>query len=140
MAGFDTGDDDIIASINVTPLVDITLVLLIIFMVTTSHIVRAQITVDLPKAASGESKAATTLVVQVMPDGTYQVDGEQTTLDGVAKWARDAKAKDPEARAIIAADKKVEYEKVVDAIDTIKMNGIEKFALNIERKFKPTKK
>ena len=70
MAGFQTGDDDdVIAGINITPLVDIVLVLLIIFMVTTSYIVRAQINVDLPKAASGESETQKRLTFQITKNG-----------------------------------------------------------------------
>jgi biopolymer transport protein ExbD len=135
MAGFDTGgDDDIIAGINVTPLVDITLVLLIIFMVTTSYIVRAQIEVDLPKAASGQSEVQSTAALQVTASGKYVLNGNPMTLDQIGAWAKREKERNPEIRAIIAADRKVEYEKVVDLIDTIKVNGIEKFALNIVRK------
>ena len=137
MAGFNTDDDEMIASINVTPLVDIVLVVLIVFMVTTSYIVRAQIEVDLPKAATGDSKPATTMVLQVNPDGTYSLNGEPTTLKAIGEWAKEAKEDDPETRAVIAADKKVEYERVVNLIDTIKFNGVEKFALNIERTAKP---
>ena len=137
MAGFSSNDDDVIAGINVTPLVDVTLVLLIIFMVTTSTIVRQQIEVDLPKAATGESKPATTLVLQITADGQYAHNGEVTPLDRIGAAAKAEKAKDADVRAIIAADKAVSYEKVVDLIDTIKLNGIDKFALNIERKAKP---
>lgn len=137
MAGFNTDDDDIIASINVTPLVDIVLVVLIVFMVTTSYIVKAQIEVDLPKAATGESKSSPTLVLQIAADGTYAMDGEEATLKEIGAWAKEQREKDPDTRAIIAADKKVEYERVVDLIDTIKFNGVEKFALNIERVSKP---
>lgn len=134
MAGFNTDDDDVIASINVTPLVDIILVVLIIFMVTTSIIVREQIEVDLPKAATGESKPTTPLVIQVLPDGTYKLAGEVSTLEAIGTWAKAEKVKDPDVRAIIAADRSVKYEHVVDVIDTIKINGVEKFALNIEKK------
>ena len=137
MAGFSSGDDDdIIAGINVTPLVDIVLVLLIIFMVTTSYIVKAQIEIDLPKAASGQSDVQETVALQIDKDGLQVDQGvpEEKTLEQIGTWAKDAKAKNPEIRAVIAADKKVEYEKVVDLIDTIKVNGIEKFALNIVRK------
>jgi len=135
MAGFSSGgDDDIIAGINVTPLVDITLVLLIIFMVATSYIVRAQIEVDLPHAASGQSEVQSTVALQVKADGTYTLNGEPATLDAIGAWAKKEKARNPDIRAIIAADKKVRYEKVVDLIDTIKVNGVEKFALNIVHK------
>lgn len=134
MAGFNTDDEDVIAAINVTPLVDIILVVLIIFMVTTSIIVREQIEVDLPKAATGSSTAATPMVIQVLSDGTYKLSGEVTTLDAIGEWAKAEKAKDPDVRAIVAADRAVKYEHVVDVIDTIKINGVEKFALNIEKK------
>ena len=137
MAGFSGGDDDdIIAGINVTPLVDIVLVLLIIFMVTTSYIVKAQIEIDLPKAASGQSEMKETVTLQIDAEGNFFLNGESKTLEQIGAWAKAEKAKNPEIRAIIAADKRVEYEKVVDVIDTIKTNGIEKFALNIVRKDK----
>ncbi len=134
MAGFSSDDEDVIAGINVTPLVDVTLVLLIIFMVTTSYIVKAQIEVNLPKAATGESKPSTTLVLQITAAGEFALNGELTTLEKIGAAAKAEKAKDAEVRAIIAADKAVPYEKVVDLIDTIKLNGVDKFALNIERK------
>ena len=137
MAGFSQDDDDIIAQINVTPLVDIVLVVLIVFMVTTTHIVRAQIAVDLPKAATGETKAHTTLVLQIAEDGTFAMNGEPRTIKEISTWVKTAKEKDPDVRAVIAADKRVRYEKVVELIDTIKLSGVEKFALNIERKSKP---
>ncbi|MFP4597828.1 MAG: ExbD/TolR family protein [Persicimonas sp.] len=136
MAGFNTGggDDDVISGINVTPLVDIVLVLLIIFMVTTSYIVRQQIKVDLPKAASGESDVESTMVLSVSDDGDYFLDDEATTLDEIADETVTRLEAEPELRAIIAADKGVEYGRVVDLIDTIKQNGLDKFALNIEKK------
>ena len=138
MAGFDTGgDDDIIAGINITPFGDIVLVILIIFMVTTSYIVRAQIEVDLPKAATGQSEVSDTVALQVDADGVFYLNGEPMTLAQIRAWAAKEKAKNPEIRAVIAADKKVAYEKVVDLIDTIKLGGIEKFALNIVRKETP---
>ncbi len=135
MAGFNAGgDEDIIAGINVTPLVDIILVLLIIFMVTTSYIVRAQIEVDLPKAASGQDEVQTTATLQVTAEGTFKLNGEAATLEEIGVWVKKESEKNPELRAIIAADKKVEYEKVIEVVDVVKLNGVEKFALNINRK------
>jgi len=136
MAGFDTGsgDDDIIAGINITPLVDIILVVLIIFMVTTSYIVKEQIKVDLPRAASGEAEVTSTLTFKVSKDGEYFLDGNQTSLDNIGATVKTRVAEEPTIRAIIAADKGVEYGSVIDLIDTIKQNGLEKFALNIEKK------
>lgn len=137
MAGFQTGDDDdVISGINVTPLVDVVLVLLIIFMVTTSYIVRAQLNVDLPKAASGESETKKTLTFQVEKSGRYLLDSEAATLQQIGDVIATRAESNPELRAVIAADKKVEYRHVVALIDTIKSNGLEKFALNIDRESK----
>lgn len=134
MAGFQTGgDDEIIAGINVTPLVDVVLVLLIIFMVTTSYVVQTQIQVDLPKAASGESEVQSTLTFQVKKDGTYLLDNDEATLDEIGSAVVRALEQDEKVRAVIAADKKVEYRRVVDLIDTLRSNGLDAFALNIDR-------
>lgn len=138
MGGFQTGDDDeVISRINVTPLVDIVLVLLIIFMVTASYIVQAHIKVDLPRAASGETDVETTLNFQVRRDGTYLLDGEPRTLEAIAGRVERAVDDDPRTRAVIAADRRVEYWRVIELIDTIKSHGLEQFALNIEREANP---
>jgi len=134
MAGFDTGGgDEVISQINVTPLVDVFLVLLIIFMLTSSVVVKEQILVDLPRAASGQSDVKTTLTFQVKKDGSYLLDNEKVTLEAVAETIQRRIEEEPGLRAVIAADKNVEYRRVIDLIDTIKRNGLEKFALNIQR-------
>lgn len=139
MAGGAGGDEDMITGINITPLVDIILVVLIIFMVTATSIVKAQIGVDLPSAASGKTEMKTTLTFKVTSTGEYLYDTKPVTIEQIAQEVRAQKAKDKDTRAVIAADKGVEYGKVVELIDTVKINGIEKFALNIERKAKPKK-
>ena len=138
MAGGASEDDDLISGINVTPLVDIVLVLLIIFMVTATDIVKAQIGVDLPRAASGQAEVKETLTFRVKPDGTYMLDAQVMTLEEIASKARASVTSDPDVRAVVAADKDVPYGRVIDLIDTIKVNGIEKFALNIQRKPRPS--
>jgi len=80
--GYQSSDEDggqMISGINVTPLVDITLVLLIIFMVTTTYIVNPSIKVDLPKAASGTDQTKTTLGLTLMKDGALYLNGERTS-------------------------------------------------------------
>src|SRR5690554_4072841 len=130
MNGFNDGDDeDVMSAINITPFVDIILVVLIIFMVTTSYIVQAQIEVNLPKAASGQSEVSSTLTFQVTKDGEYLLDGTTLTLEQIVEAVKKSRVDEPDVRAIIAADKDVEYGKVIDLIDVIKLNGIEKFAL-----------
>ena len=138
MAGGSSGaEDDLISGINVTPFVDIVLVLLVVFMVTATEMVKAQIGVDLPKAASGASEIKTTLTFKVTKEGTFLMEGSPATLDAIGRRIKSTKRTDPDLRAVIAADKEVEYGSVIELIDTVKLNGIEKFALNIQRKPKP---
>lgn len=130
--GASNDDDDGITGINVTPLVDIMLVLLIIFMVTASYIVKPSIEVDLPKAASGGDTLDTTLSLVLAKDGTLFLNGEQTTREAIAARCQELAAKDPKAQAIIAADNAALHGSVVSLIDLIRVNGVLKFAINIK--------
>jgi biopolymer transport protein ExbD len=135
MAGSSSGqdDDDIIVGINVTPLVDIVLVLLIIFMVTATYIVRAAIEVDLPRAAHGGEATGTLLSVIITRDGEIYLDGVKRTEAELVERSREAAAASPEARAIISADKGALHGAVVRVIDVVKGAGISRFAINIEK-------
>ena len=75
------GDDDAIAEINIVPFVDIILVVLIIFMVTTPFIMKPSINVNLPKAASGEESSPAKLNVSITNDGQLTLNGQPTNLD-----------------------------------------------------------
>ena len=74
------------------------------------------------------------MTFKVTKEGEYLLDAQKMSLEQVAAKIKSLKSDDPELRAVIAADKGVEYGKVIELIDTIKLNGIEKFALNIQRK------
>ena len=127
----DDGDRRIV-DINVTPLVDITLVLLIIFMVTTTYIVNPTIKVDLPKAASGSEQMKTTLALTLSKDGDLYLNGEKTDEAAVTRYIGGELPKNPELQAIIAADKIVPHGNVVRVIDIVKRAGVRKFAINVE--------
>ncbi len=130
------GDDEgggMISGINVTPLVDITLVLLIIFMVTATYIVRQAIHVDLPRAANAGESTGVTLAIILTKDGDIYVDGKKRDETGLRDAARDALAKDKDTRAIISADKNALHGSVVRVLDLIKGEGVSKFAINIEK-------
>ena len=133
MAAAQTPDDEMIAGINVTPLVDITLVLLIIFMVTATYIVRETIEVELPRAASGGETVGTTLSLVLDKQGKLFLDGEERTLAEARLAVRAAVAKDRDAKAIIGADRTVSHGQVVELIDLVKAEGLAKFAINVER-------
>lgn len=132
MAGGASEDDDgLIAGINVTPLVDVTLVLLIIFMVTAKIIVSQGMPMDLPKAASGEA-LQTVFSVELTADGKTRVDSNPVANDeAVAKLAREAREKTQDLRAVIRADRKVEHGRVIHVLDLLKRAGIAKIAFAV---------
>lgn len=128
-----SNDDDLIADINITPFVDIILVVLIIFMVTATTIVKSSIKVNLPEAASGEATESTSLGITLLADGDLLLDGESIGSDALlAKVRTEVESKD-EVVALIAADKEVPHGRVVWVIDLVKQGGVAKFAINIDK-------
>ncbi len=133
MAGGSSGEsDDIITGINVTPLVDIILVLLIIFMLTAKLIAQANIQVDLPEAATGQTAEPTTLGVTLMADNTLYLNGVPTDETALVAAVDVAVKNDAKTQAIIAADKVVSHGQVVHLIDLVRSRGVYRFALNID--------
>lgn len=132
MAGrADNDDDGLIAGINVTPLVDVTLVLLIIFMVTAKILVSQGMLMDLPKAASGES-IQTVFSVELAADGRTRVDSEPVNNDeAVGDLAKAARGKNKDLRAVIRADSKVEHGRVIHVLDLLKRAGVAKIAFAV---------
>ncbi|OFX21268.1 MAG: biopolymer transporter ExbD [Anaeromyxobacter sp. RBG_16_69_14] len=127
------GEEEMISGINVTPLVDITLVLLIIFMVTATYIVREAIEVDLPRAAHAGEAIGTTLAVVLTRDGGIYLDGVRRSEQDLVARTREAVARDKDTRAIISADKASLHGAVVRVIDLVKGEGVSRFAINIEK-------
>ncbi len=133
MAGMQNGGDDegLIQGINVTPLVDVVLVLLIIFMVTAKIIVSQGMPMDLPKAAQGE-EVQTIFSVDLSADGKTRVDSKPVADDeAVAPLAKDARIRNKELRAVIRADKKVEHGRVIHVLDLLKRAGVAKIAFAV---------
>ncbi len=133
MAGGAQSDpDEMITSINVTPLVDIVLVLLIIFMLTANLIAKPSIEVELPEASTGEAAEPTTVALTLTRDGSLYLNGTPTDEAALRSYLPQVAKSDPKVQAIIAADKEVTHGRVVWLIDLIRTLGIYKFALNID--------
>ncbi len=126
-------DDDLISGINVTPLVDVVLVLLIIFMVTATYIVRAAIEVDLPRAAHGGEAVGTVLSVVVTKANEVYLDGVRLDDDELVRRAKAAVARDADTRVVISADKAALHGAVVRVIDLVKGAGANRFAIHVEK-------
>ena len=134
MAGISasSGDDDMITGINVTPLVDVMLVLLIIFMLTANMIAQQAIEVDLPEASTGEGVEPTTVALTLTEGGELFLNGQAIDPDQLQPYLTDVAEADPKTQAIIAADRAVAHGAVIGVIDRVRAAGITKFALNID--------
>lgn len=125
------GDDEGIVGINVTPLVDITLVLLIIFMVTAKIMVSQSVPMDLPKAASGQ-EVQTVFSIELYANGDTFVDQEKVAGDeAISQLARKEHAKNSELRAVIKADTSVPHGRVIHVLDLLKREGVSKIAFGV---------
>jgi biopolymer transport protein ExbD len=129
MAGPVKEDDELITAINVTPLVDIVLVLLIVLMVTSSYLVNKAISVELPKAATGETTTPT-MSISLDVEGKVYLDGTAIDTPGLQSRIREAYKKDPDVKAIISADGRVKHMEVVSIIDLLRREKVTKFAIN----------
>ena len=132
-ATFDpSGDDEPITAINITPMVDIILVLLIIFMVTASIINAPSIKVELPDAATGEETETTNLGITLDPESNWYLNGEPSDEDSIRALIQLEKESGNEIQVAIAADKVVPHGDVVKVIDVVRQEGVTKFAINID--------
>lgn len=127
-SGSGSSGSDIIAGINVTPLVDITLVLLIIFIVTAKIIVTPAVPLDLPRAAkTDEVQMVFSVIIPVQ--GAVLVNGAATKDDGeLLGKARAAVAADADVRAVIQADGGVTHRTMIRVLDLLRQGGMERIA------------
>ncbi|CAN5247350.1 N/A [soil metagenome] len=129
-------DDDSgggITDINITPFVDVVLVLLVVFMVTAKLIVARGVDIDKPKAATG-GEVQSTLRVSVTADGTLYVNGDKFSDDAAAiARIKAVAATTSKPKAIIAGDRKGAYGGVMRAIDLVQQAGVTAIALENER-------
>lgn len=126
-------DSKIVSEINVTPLVDIMLVLLIIFMLVSTFVAKEAIEVDLPHAATGKEIERKTLSILVSQQGDYYLSGRKfETIEELGTQVKQEKSGNKEIQVVISADRKVNHGKVVDIIDLVRQLEIYDFAINVE--------
>ncbi len=131
-------EDDGINEINIVPLVDIMLVLLIIFMVTTEVVQERfeeikpppNVPVMLPSAASAEETNKNLLSLAINKDNELFLNGEQVTVDGIKQYVQQMKSKGARLEAFVAADERLTHGAVVKVIDEIRLLGIPDVAIN----------
>lgn len=136
MSGSLLDDEEEITGINVTPLVDVMLVLLIIFMVTASYIVQRTIEVKLPSAETAEELKNKSLDFVLNAKSQLFLNGQKIAFVDVGTHISQEKEKlavgAKDLQALITADEKTPHGKVVKLIDTVRKNGITEFAINVD--------
>ena len=122
-----------IVGINVTPMVDVVLVLLVIMMVSAVYIVSQSLKVELPKTASSDGAANTPLSVTITKAGSYLFNQKPIEETQLRDEFRKAKAGNKDANLIVTADREALHGDVMHVIDLAKIEGITKFAITVER-------
>lgn len=132
MAGSSQGDEEgMVSGINVTPLVDVFLVLLIIMIVTAKTLVSQSLPLDLPKAANGQD-IQMIFGVELHANGDTVVNGKKIANDdAVLPLAKEELARTPDLRAVIRADTTVQHGRVIRVLDLLKTGGVTKIAFGV---------
>ena len=122
-----------IMGINVTPMVDVMLVLLVIMMVSAVYIVSQTLKVTLPKTANSDAPAESPFAVTITKEGRYLYEQKQIDEAGLVQKLQAAKKSQKDPSLVVTADKESYHGDVVHVIDLAKSEGITKFAINVER-------
>jgi biopolymer transport protein ExbD len=121
-----------IVGINVTPMVDVVLVLLVIMMVSATYIVSQSLKVELPKTATSDDSTASIAAVTVAKGGGLYFNQEPVSEKGLVQKLHQAFARNPELSLIVTGDRSAAHGDVVHVIDLAKIEGITRFAISVE--------
>lgn len=133
MSGAAIEGDDGIVGINVTPLVDVVLVLLVVLMVTARVVANDGVPMDLPKAATAGA-TMNVFAIAIDAEGHVSIDGKRVdTSEALRRQATAARERDPELRAVLQASRKVEHGDVVRVLDDLRSAGVSRVAFAAER-------
>ncbi len=126
-------NSETIADINMVPLIDIILVVLIIFMVTAPALIKPSVEVDLPEAASGDETTPSLLNVAITADGEVLVNNETVDEEDAKRIAKEEFERNPEVQAVVVADRDLPYGQVIKVLDWVKSSGVKNFAVTTDK-------
>jgi biopolymer transport protein ExbD len=133
MAGFNNqSDDELVSAINVTPLVDVVLVLLVIFLITAPIIYQSAIKVRLPSAKTAEKTEKSLLNFTITKDGQVTWNRDRIDWDTLGKRLATLGPQDADATAMISADEAAAHGLVIRLMDTLRQAGINRFAMSVD--------
>ncbi|OFZ19266.1 MAG: hypothetical protein A2X94_05795 [Bdellovibrionales bacterium GWB1_55_8] len=128
-----SGDDDLIAGINVTPLVDVVLVLLIIFLITAPVIYQSAIKVQLPRATTGDDLEKPKVQFTLTREGELAWGDERMDWDTLGRRLAAEGEKLAGETVVISADEGTPHGTVIRLMDALRQAGLNRFALNVEQ-------
>ena len=132
--GFNTsGDDGEFGSINITPMVDIILVLLVIFMVTANFIKKESVNINIPKVAAADPNTGRSVMVAVTKDGKVMVEGHPVDETGLMSRLSGESKLRPNMRVNLSADGGISYDALAKIMGIIKHSGVNRIALSVKR-------
>jgi biopolymer transport protein ExbD len=120
--------------INITPFVDVVLVLLVIFIVTAPMMMKDLLEVKLPKTSVSDVRASSPFAIAITAQGQILLGGELVTEEILRNRAREAQSKDPLTSVILAADRDARHGDVTNVISIVKGAGLSNFAIQVEKK------
>ncbi|MCZ8342572.1 MAG: biopolymer transporter ExbD [Leptospira sp.] len=133
MAGSSGSQDEEIGSINITPMVDVILVLLVIFMVTANFLKKESLNINLPKVQAADPNVAESVQVALTKTGAILLEGKDTDIKGLVKnLEREAKIR-PNMRLTLSADESLPYGKITELMGIIRKAGVTKIALSVKK-------
>ncbi len=133
MAMQNNNEENEIGNINITPMVDIMLVLLVIFMVTANFLKKESVNINLPKVSASDPNVAQSVQVAVMKDGKIMLEGspsDETRL--TSSLARSVKLR-PNMRVTLSADERLAYGDIAEVMGLIRKSGVARIALSVKR-------
>jgi biopolymer transport protein ExbD len=129
----ESGAEDVVAEINVTPLTDVFLVLLIIFMVTSTTLVQSGVDVSLPGARTATSRAQPGVTVTAAADGALYVNDRPTALADLGAAIQAEFARGRERAVTIRGDERIVLRTLVQVMDASRRAGAEKIGVATRR-------
>lgn len=132
-ANLNSDESEGINDINITPFVDVVLVLLVIFMVTAPMMVKETMNIKLPKGKSTERSEVQTMAIAISKKGQVLINGDMVDMTLLLDRAKELKAQNPNIQVLIAADKEAIHGDVIKVLDQVKLAGITNFAFQVEK-------